>query len=93
LGIRMALGAQAGDALMLILGQGLKLALIGVALGLAAALAMTRWMESLLFEVRPTDPLTFCLIAVVLLCVALVACWVPARRATQVDPLLALRSE
>jgi putative ABC transport system permease protein len=93
LGIRMALGAQAGAALRLILGQGLKLALIGVALGLAAALALTRWMESLLFEVRPTDPLTLCLIAVVLLCVAFVACWVPARRAARVDPLLALRSE
>jgi putative ABC transport system permease protein len=93
LGIRMALGAQSGDALKLILGQGLKLALIGVTIGLAVALALTRWMESLLFEVRPADPLTFCLIAVVLLCVALVACWVPARRAARVDPLLALRSE
>jgi putative ABC transport system permease protein len=93
LGVRLALGAQAGDVLKLILGQGLKLALIGVALGLAEAFALTRWMESLLFGVRPTDPLTFCLIAVVLLCVALVACWLPARSATQVDPLLALRCE
>jgi ABC-type lipoprotein release transport system permease subunit len=87
------LGAQSGDVLRLILGQGLKVALIGVAFGLVAALALTRWMESLLFGVRPTDPLTFSLIAVVLLCVALVACWIPARRATQVDPLLALRRE
>ena len=93
LGIRMALGARAGDVLKLILRDGLKLVSIGVALGLAAAFALTRWMESLLFEVRPTDPLTFCLIAVVLLCVALMACWVPARRATQVDPLLALRRD
>src|SRR5262249_59850521 len=67
LGIRMALGARAGDVLRLILRDGLKLALIGVALGLAAAFALTRWMESLLYGVRPTDPLTFSLIAVVLL--------------------------
>ena len=93
LGIRMALGAQSGDVLRLILRDGLKLALIGVALGLVAAFALTRWMESLLFEVRPTDPLTFCLIAVVLLCVSLAACYLPARRATKVDPLIALRSE
>jgi putative ABC transport system permease protein len=93
LGIRMALGAQARDLLRLILAQGLKLALLGVALGLGAAWALTRWMESLLFGVRPTDPLTFGVIAGGLLCVALVACWIPARRATKVDPMLALRHE
>jgi putative ABC transport system permease protein len=93
LGIRLALGAQARDVLWLILRQGLKLTLIGVALGLTVAFALTRWMESLLFRVRPTDALTFGAIAVALLSVALMACWIPARRATKVDPLIALRSE
>jgi putative ABC transport system permease protein len=93
LGIRLALGAQARDVLTLILAQGLKLALLGVGLGLLAAFALTRWMESLLFGVRPTDPLTFGVIAVALLLVALLACWLPARRATRVDPLVALRCE
>jgi putative ABC transport system permease protein len=93
LGLRMALGAQARDVLRLILAQGLKLTLVGVALGLLASLALTRWMESLLFGVRPADALTFCVIAVVLLGVALLACWLPARRATKVDPLIALRAE
>jgi putative ABC transport system permease protein len=93
LGIRLALGARARDVLWLILRQGLKLTLIGVALGLTVAFALTRWMESLLFRVRPTDALTFGGIAVALLSVALVACWIPARRATKVDPLIALRSE
>jgi putative ABC transport system permease protein len=91
LGIRMALGAQAGDVLKLILAQGLRLALLGVVLGLGAAVGLTRWMESLLFEVRPTDPLTFTVIAAVLVLVALFACWIPAWRATKVDPLVALR--
>jgi putative ABC transport system permease protein len=93
LGLRMALGAQARDVLTLILAQGLKLTLIGIGLGLMAALALTRWMESLLFDVRPTDVLTFAVIALLLAAVALLACWMPARRATKVDPLIALRCE
>jgi putative ABC transport system permease protein len=91
--IRIALGAQASDVLTLILAQGLKLVLLGVALGLVAALALTRFLESLLFGVRPTDPLTFIVIAGALLCIALLACWIPARRATKVDPMVALRHE
>ena len=92
-GIRMALGAQARDVLMLVFRQGLKLTLIGIALGLAGAFALTRWIESLLFGVRPTDVLTFASITVGLALVALLTCWLPARRATQVDPLIALRGE
>jgi predicted permease len=91
--IRLALGAQAGDVLMLVLRQGLKLTSLGVVLGLAAAFALTRWMETLLFGVRPTDPLTFTVIAAVLTSVALLACWIPARRATKIDPLTTLRRE
>jgi ABC-type antimicrobial peptide transport system permease subunit len=93
LGIRMALGAQAGNVLKLILMQGLMLALIGVGIGLLAAFALTHWIESMLFGVRPADPLTFTTIAVGLTLVALVACYIPARRATKVDPLTALRHE
>jgi putative ABC transport system permease protein len=93
LGIRMALGAQPRDVLKMILGQGLKLAALGVAFGLAAAFALTRWMESLLFDVQPTDPLTFVVIGAALLCIAAVACLMPARRATKVDPMIALRHE
>jgi putative ABC transport system permease protein len=93
LGIRLALGAQRGAVLRLILTQGLRLALIGVVSGLGAAFVLTRWLETLLFGVRPTDPVTFGVIAVVLLGVALLACWIPARHATKVDPLIALRNE
>jgi ABC-type lipoprotein release transport system permease subunit len=79
--------------LKLIVGQGLKLALIGVAIGLTAAFALTRWMEDLLFDVRPTDSWTYGSVATLLLSVALFACWIPARRAAKVDPMIALRRE
>jgi putative ABC transport system permease protein len=93
LGIRMALGAQAGDVLKLVLTQGLKLAFAGVVIGLTVAFSLTRWMKSLLFEVRPTDPMTFAVIALLLIAVALLACWVPARRAARVAPMVALRCD
>jgi putative ABC transport system permease protein len=93
IGIRMALGAQAGDVLRLVLVQGMRLAIAGAALGIAAALGLTRLMESLLFGVGAVDPLTFTVVSSLLLSVAFVACWIPARRAAKVDPIIALRSE
>jgi putative ABC transport system permease protein len=93
LGIRLALGAQGRDVLRLVIGQGMKLALIGVALGVGGALALTRLLKTLLFDVSPADPVTFASIALLLSFVALPACYLPARRATKVDPLVALRAE
>ncbi len=93
IGIRVALGAKPGDLLAMILGQGMALVLIGLVIGVVSATALTRMMKTLLFHVEPTDPLTFAAVSLVLAGAALLACYVPARRALRIDPLQALRSE
>jgi putative ABC transport system permease protein len=92
-GIRIALGAEGFDVLMLVAKRGLKLALAGVGLGIVGALAMTRFLAGLLFAVKPTDPTTFVAVSILMIGVALLACYLPARRATRVDPMVALRYE
>jgi ABC-type antimicrobial peptide transport system permease subunit len=91
IGIRMALGAERGDVLRLVLGEGARMALLGVVIGIAASLAITRLMTSLLFGVSATDPLTFVGVALLLCLVALLASYIPARRAMRLDPDTALR--
>ncbi len=93
IGVRLALGAQRRDVIGLVLGQGLRLVLVGIALGLGGSLALTWLMQGLLFGVSPTDPFTYAGVALLLCAVAVVACLVPARRATLVDPITALRCE
>jgi putative ABC transport system permease protein len=93
IGIRVALGAQTRNVMRLVIGQGMKLAFVGVVIGLGGALALTQLMKNLLFGVSTTDPLTFVAISILLVVVALLACWIPARRATRLDPMIALRCE
>jgi putative ABC transport system permease protein len=93
IGIRLVPGAQASDLLKLVAGHGMKLVLIGMALGLGASFVLTRLIESLLFSVSPTDPVTFAVIALLLAGVGMLACWIPARRAAKVDPIIALREQ
>jgi putative ABC transport system permease protein len=93
IGIRVALGAQRRNVLGLIIGQGMRLALLGVTLGTIGAFGLTRVLQRLLYEIKPTDPLTFLIVPLTLMAVALFACWLPARRAARLDPMVALRNE
>jgi putative ABC transport system permease protein len=93
IGVRVALGASSRDVLTMVLGQGLRTVLTGIVIGVAGALALTRAIEGLLFEVKAADPLTFAAVTLLLLATALLACYLPARRAAKVDPMVALRYE
>jgi putative ABC transport system permease protein len=93
IGLRMALGAKKGDVLKMVMGRGLRLVTIGIGIGIAAALALTRFLSTLLYGVKPTDELTFIEVSLLLTCVVLLASYIPARRATKVDPMVALRYE
>ena len=93
IGVRTALGASPGAVFKLVVGQGLRSALIGTAIGVVASLAITRLLQTMLFGVKPTDPATFFAVGLLLSGVALLACYIPARRATKVDPMVALRYE
>jgi putative ABC transport system permease protein len=93
IGVRVALGATTKNVLAMVIGQGLKLTVVGLAAGLTGSFLLSRVMASLLFEISPTDPLTFAIVGVGLAAVALLACFVPARRAAKVDPMVALRYE
>jgi putative ABC transport system permease protein len=93
IGIRIALGAQRGDVMRWVLGAGARMALLGVGIGIAVALALTRLMTNLLYGVSATDPATFLAVALLLIFVALAACYIPARRAMRMDPMVALRQE
>jgi predicted permease len=92
-GVRMALGAETGDVAWIVLGHGLRIAALGIVFGLAGGLAVSQFLRELLFQVSPYDPATFAIVAAVFAGVTLLACWVPARRATKVDPMIALRYE
>ena len=93
IGVRMALGARQRDVISMVVGQGMRIVLIGLAVGMIGAVGLSRLLQGFLFEIKPTDPTTFMGVSLILLLVALLACWLPARRASRVNPMVALRTE